>query len=121
MSVTQFWEVGSGGRFDIAVQLLDEDPTLRPGLTAQIVIIGDEKTNVLTLPSQALLMKDGKRVVYVKKATGFDQRETKVLCENESHAAIEGLEAGDRVALLDPTAPRKTDSVGESSSLGGKP
>jgi hypothetical protein len=66
-------------------------------------------------------MKDGKRVVYVKKTTGFEQRETKVLCENESHAAIEGLKAGDQVALLDPTAPRKTNSVGESSSLGGKP
>jgi HlyD family secretion protein len=121
MSVTQFWEVGSGGRFDVAVQLLDEDPSLRPGLTAQIVIIGDKKTNVLTLPSQALLMKDGKRVVYVKKNTGFEQQEIKVLGENESHAAIEGLEAGDQVALLDPTAPRKADSMGTSPSIGGKP
>jgi HlyD family secretion protein len=119
MSVTQFWEVGMGGQFDVSIQLQDEEPNLRPGLTAKIVMIGDGKTNVLYLPTQALLMKDGKRVVYVKKATGFEQRETKVLCENESHAAIEGLEAGDKVALLDPTVPKKSGSSGVSSSMGG--
>lgn len=119
MSVTQFWEVGMGGRFDISIQLTDEEPNLRPGLTAQIMIVGDKKTNVLYLPTQALMMKEGKRVVYVKRSKGFEQQETKVLCENESHAAIEGLKIGDRVALLDPTAPKTTDSSGASPTLGG--
>jgi HlyD family secretion protein len=119
MSVTQFWEAGMGGRFDVSIQLLDLEPSLRPGLTAQVVIVGDKRTNVLYLPTQALLMKDGKRVVYVKRSKGFEQRETKVLCENESHAAIEGLAAGDKVALLDPTAPRKSDSSGPGPSVGG--
>lgn len=118
-SVTPFWEMGSGGQFDVSIQLLDEDPGLRPGLTAQLVIVGDKKTNVLFLPTQALLMKDGKRVVYVKRSKGFEQRPVKVLCENESHAAIEGLEAGDKVALLDPTSSRKSESSAAGPSLGG--
>jgi multidrug resistance efflux pump len=122
MSVTQFWETGAGGRFDVSIQLSDEDPSLRPGLTAQITIIGDKKTNVRYLPSQALLMKDGKRIVFVRKGKGFEPVETKVLCENESHAAVEGLSVGDEVALLDPTAPRKSDSSGSGASFeGGRP
>ena len=68
---------------------------------------------------QALLMKDGQRVVFVKRSKGFEQRETKVLCENESHAAIEGLSVGDQVALLDPTAPKGFQSSGASPSPGG--
>ena len=119
MSVTQFWEAGMGGRFDVTVQISDEEPNLRPGLTAQVAIVGDKKSNVLYLPTQALLMKDGKRVVFVQHGNGFEQRETKVLCENESHAAIEGLGVGDKVALLDPTVPRKPDGSTAGPALGG--
>jgi HlyD family secretion protein len=119
MSVTQFWETGMGGRFDVSIELKEQDASLRPGLTAQIVIVGDKKANVLYLPSQALLMKDGKRVVFVKRSKGFEQVETKVVCENESHAAIEGLKLGDEVALLDPTKPKKSDTSGGNSGMGG--
>jgi HlyD family secretion protein len=110
MSTRQFWEANVGGKFDITVQLLSEDPRLRPGLTAQIVVLGDKKKNVFYVPRQALFMKDGKRIVYVKSGRGFEQREVKIVCENESRAAIEGLTVDDRVALLDPTAPRRAGS-----------
>ena len=53
-------------------------------------------------------MKDGKRVAYVKNGRGFEPREVKIQCENESRAAITGLNVDDQVALLDPTAPRKS-------------
>lgn len=107
MSTRQFWEADVGGKFDITIQLLNEDPHLRPGLTAQIVVLSDKKNNVFYVPRQALFMKDGKRIVYVKSGTGFEQREVKIQCENESRAAIEGLTVDDRVALLDPTVPRR--------------
>ena len=52
-------------------------------------------------------MKSGKRIVYQKSGQGFEQREVKILCENESRAAVEGLGPDEKVALLDPTAPKK--------------
>jgi len=110
MSTRQFWEANVGGKFDITIQLLNEDPRLRPGLTAQIVVLGDKKKSVFFIPRQALFMKEGKRLVYVKNGRGFEQREVKIQCENESRAAIEGLTVDDRVALLDPTAPRRAGS-----------
>jgi hypothetical protein len=113
MSTRQFWEANSEGRFEITIQLSTEDLRLRPGLTANIVIFGDKKRNVFYVPRQAIFLKDGKRVVYVKNGKGFEQRDIKVPYENESRAVVEGLQGNTQVALLDPTAPRQN---GESST-----
>jgi HlyD family secretion protein len=116
MSTKQFWEANTSGKFDITIQLSKEDPRLRPGLTAQIVILGDKQKNVLYIPRLALFLRDGKRIVYVKNGSGFEQREVKVRYENESRVAVEGLRADDEVALLDPTAPKKAVSDSTSGS-----
>jgi hypothetical protein len=67
-------------------------------------------------------MKDGKRIVYVKKGVGYEQREVTIQYQNESRAAIKGLQSGDQVALVDPTAPRKTSGgAAGAAGLGGTP
>ena len=115
-SVRQFFSSNSNGKFEVAIQLADADPRLRSGFTAQIVFLGGSKKNVLYLPRQALFLKDGKRIVYVKKGSGYDQREVKIQTQNESRAAIEGVDESGMVALIDPTAPRKT---GRGSAAAG--
>jgi hypothetical protein len=117
MSTKQFWEANTQGKFDIAIQLSNPDPHLRPGLTAQIVVLGDQRKNVVYVPRLALFMRDGKRVVYLKNGRGFEQREVKIQYETESRVALEGLKTDDQVALLDPTAPRKATS--DSTPGGG--
>ncbi len=120
MSVRQFWEANLGGQFDVSIQLASPGPRLRPGLTAQVVILGDPKKGVLYVPRLALFLKDGKRVVYLKKGTTFEPREVEIQSEDESRAAIEGLDAGTEVALIDPTASRRGDnSVAASPTVGG--
>ncbi|MGD0890309.1 MAG: HlyD family efflux transporter periplasmic adaptor subunit [Terracidiphilus sp.] len=121
MSVRQFFSSNTNGNFEVSIQLADADPLLRSGFTANIVFLGGTKKNVLYLPRQALFLKDGKRIVYVKKDNGYDQREVKIETENESRAAIDGLEEGSKVALIDPTAPRKTNGSGSAPSAGGTP
>jgi len=116
MSTKQFWEANTQGKFDLTFQLLTPDPQLRPGLTAEIVVLGEKRKNVLYVPRLALFMRDGKRIVYLKNGTGFEQREVKIQCETESRVAIEGLKTDDQVALLDPTTPRKATA---ESTLGG--
>ncbi|MDR3771957.1 MAG: HlyD family efflux transporter periplasmic adaptor subunit [Terracidiphilus sp.] len=121
-SVRQFFSSDSNGGFEVSIQMAETDARLNSGFTAQIAFLGGAKKNVLYLPRQALFLKDGKRVVYVKRGNGYEQREVKIANQNESRAAIEGLEEGSRVALVDPTAPRKT-STGSSAtgSVGGTP
>jgi HlyD family secretion protein len=121
-SVRQFFSSNSNGKFDVAIQLNDSDTRVRSGFTAQILFLGGSSENVLYLPRQALFLKDGKRIVYVKNGNGYEQREVKIQSENESRAAIDGVEAGSVVALVDPTAPRKTSGGSAAQgSPGGTP
>src|SRR5215469_5146296 len=114
-----FFDMTAGSQYDVSVELSDPDPRLLPGLTAQVVILGAKKPNALYIPRQALFLKDGKQTVFLKKGTGFEQIAVKVNFATESRAAIEGLRAGDEVALIDPTAPRKAASSGYSPAPGG--
>jgi len=115
MSVRNFWEQDVGGKFDVFVELSDSDPLLRPGLTAQVVFLGEELKNVISVPRQALFLKDSKHVVYVKNGVSFERREVQIQSESESRAAIQGVEAGAQVALVDPTVPRKTGNSGTAA------
>jgi len=121
MSMQQFFSNNTGGNFEVSIQLADADARLRSGFTAQIVFLGGAKQNVLYLPRQALFLKDGKRIVYVKKGNGYEQREVKIQSENESRAAVEGLEEGSKIALVDPTAPRKATGNSASGNPEGTP
>jgi RND family efflux transporter MFP subunit len=114
-----FWETDSLSKFDVAIQLTDSDPALRPGLTAHIVIIGAKNSNALYVPRLAVFQKDGKQIVYLKRDSGFEQLPVKVGSQNESRTAIEGLKEGDQIALIDPTAPRQSSNSASASPLGG--
>jgi HlyD family secretion protein len=114
----RFWEDDSGAKFEVTITLANSDTRLRPGLTAHIVIHGDPRKDVLYAPRQALFLKESKRVLYVRNGNRFDAREVKIQAENESRAAIEGIPVGTEIALIDPTAPRKT-STSSTPSLGG--
>jgi HlyD family secretion protein len=117
MTVRQFFTANSSGNFDVSIQLANQDPRLRSGFTAQIVFLGGVKKDVLYLPRVAIFLKDGKHIVYVKKGNGYEQREVKIQSQNESRAAVEGLEEGTFVAIADPTSPAKT--TGYSAAAGG--
>ncbi len=123
MSQRRFWESATFPKFDIVIALAGKDPRLRPGLTAQVVIHGEAQKNVLYLPLQAVMVKESKRLVYVKNGSNFDLHEVKILAENESRAAIDGIAAGPEIAMVDPTAPRKSSpsSAASAEPAGGQP
>ena len=113
-----FWD-DQGSNYDVTIQLSDSDAGLRPGLTAQILILGERKRNTLYVPRQALFQKEGMQTVFLKKGASFRQLPVKVTAENESRAAVEGLNEGDAVTLVDPTAPRRVTPSGASAAPGG--
>ena len=115
----QFWEGDTANRFEVLIAVSSADPRMRPGLTAQAYIHGEAKKNILYVPRQALFLKDNKQVVYLRKGSNFDPREVRIQAENESRAAIEGVAAGSEIALVDPTAPRKSAGAAAISGAGG--
>ncbi|HST09509.1 MAG TPA: HlyD family efflux transporter periplasmic adaptor subunit, partial [Terriglobales bacterium] len=120
MSARRFWDDNTEGQFDVSIQISTSDSRLRPGLSAQVLIVGDRRKNVLSVPRQALFMKDGKRVVYAKIGNGFEPREVTFQTENESRAAVEGLNEGTEVAISDPTIPRRA-ITSPGAAAGGTP
>lgn len=123
MNQRRFWEADTFAKFDIVIALTGKDTRLRPGLTAHVVIHGDPRRGVFYIPRQAVMMKEGKRVVFVKNGSNFDQRAVKVLGENESRAAVDGIPAGTEIAMVDPMAPQKASTSSSSSGApgGGEP
>ncbi len=110
-------------KFDASVQLNKPDERLRPGFTAQLVILGNQIKDALYLPRQAIFEKNGKPVVYVKNGSDFEARDVKVKYRTESRVAIEGLKEGAEVALVNPETlskkPRKV--TGPLPAMGGGP
>jgi HlyD family secretion protein len=114
------WDEDTGTKFEVTVKLTSVDSRMRPGMTAHISIDGETQKNVLYIPRQALFLKDGKRITYVRNGNNFDPHEVKVEAENESRAAIQGLGMETEVALIDPNAPRKAPAP-TTSPAGGTP
>jgi multidrug efflux pump subunit AcrA (membrane-fusion protein) len=117
-SMRQFFGSNNGGSFEIGIEMPERDSRMRSGLTAQILFVGNSQSNVLMVPLQAVFLKDGKRIVYVKTSSGYEQREVRILSQSESRAAVEGVSEGNRVAMIDPTAVRKTSKAASGSNGG---
>ena len=107
------WGPATGKKFDMVVAFDKPDPRLRAGLTAQVLIFGEELKNALLIPRQAVFDQEGKLVVFVPRGAGFEAREVQVKQRSESSVAVEGLAEGSVVALVN------TDERAAKSKTGG--
>jgi HlyD family secretion protein len=115
------WGPSGQKKFDMTVALDAPDARLRAGLTAQVVVLGQELKGALLVPRQAVFDREGKLVVYVPAGDGYEPRELKVSQRSESFAAVEGIPEGTVVALVDPEDRDAKSRKGGSSSapMGG--
>ena len=103
---------------DSQVQVL-----LRPGLLADVEIVVETIPNALHVPTQAVFDRDGKHVVFVRQATGkFEPREVQLSKQSESLMVLAGgVEAGEVVALADPTAGTNAKKEKSEKKSNGNP
>jgi RND family efflux transporter MFP subunit len=90
--------------FNLQIVLDQDDARLKPGMSAQATVVVDRVPDAITIPEQAMFQRSGQTVVYVWDNTKF--REQTIVIGRTSHnriLVIKGLNAGDRVALKDPT------------------
>jgi HlyD family secretion protein len=117
-----FFGGGGAKKFDAVVLLDKREDRLRPGLTVQLTIGGEELEDALILPRQVVFEKDGKPVVYVRSGSAFESREVKVKKRSDSLVAVEDLEEGVEVALVDPeerSGKPKKDGAPPAPAVGG--
>lgn len=90
--------------FDLRIALDQIDPRLRPGLTAQITIVIDRIPDVIVVPVEATFQKEGETFAYVWSGSKFREEPIEVSRRSGDRVVVtKGLEAGDRIALQDPT------------------
>jgi hypothetical protein len=98
---------------DSLVQVL-----LRPGLLADVEIQVEKLTDVIHVPAQAVFRKNDQFVVYVQKNGKFEVRPVQLVKQSESMMVISsGVQAGEIVAMADPSADKKKN--GDKKSPGG--
>ncbi|MBD3367316.1 MAG: efflux RND transporter periplasmic adaptor subunit [Candidatus Eisenbacteria bacterium] len=91
--------------FDVEIDITDNDPRLKPGMTANIEIQGDHSESVVTVPIEAVFRKNGGYVCYVFEDDADEpaEREVEVGVSNIERAeVVSGISEGETVALYDP-------------------
>lgn len=79
---------------------VDKVSKLRPGLTAQVELLVDNRDNVLQVPMQSVITIADRQVAFVFKDGKAEPRIVKVGKANKSHLEIiEGISEGERVVM----------------------
>jgi len=83
------------------LEFVEPDERIRSGMTASVLIDTEKKTNVLTVPQGIIELLDGKKVVFVQKNGGAEEREirTGAVSSSGQMEIISGLVEGDVVLL----------------------
>lgn len=87
--------------FDVEVTILEQDPRLKPGMSAACRIVVERIPDVVSVPLEAVFEREDTTVVYLK---GGKKREVQVGQRNDMYIqVIDGLEGTEEVCLVDPT------------------
>ncbi len=89
---------------------------MRPGQRVRAEIVLAERDQALVVPREAVVEREGARVVYRRAGRGFEPVEVVLGPAALGRVVVEqGLEEGDEVALRDPEAARRVPEEGPSA------
>lgn len=99
---------------------LDAAPSdLHAGMLASVRITTDRMLNVLWVPAQAVFEQSGRSLVYLRTGGSFVPHTVKVIRRSESQVVVDGLQAGQQVALTNPTQHTTATANGQHSAMEG--
>lgn len=105
--------------FELLVSIKDQSSILKPGMTTSNKIIINQIPSVLSVPLEAIFERDGKKIVYVKNGSGFDEKIIETGQKSEDFIIItKGIESGAVVSLKDPNL---TEEETEETKADQKP
>ena len=84
------------------ISLNSEDPKIRPGMTANVIVVTESKENVLTIPQRAIFEKDGKKFVRIVEGENLKEIEIQSGLKGVQGEVeiISGLKEGDKVVTF---------------------
>ena len=90
--------------YDMRISLQDADERIKPGMTAAITIVIEEKTDVLVVPNDAIVSRNGVDTVYVKRNGGFEAVEVRLGSYSDFYSEVieADIREGEPIALNPP-------------------
>ncbi len=105
-------------KFECVFALSQPVPELRPGMSARILVTTQVLKDALWIPSQALFESDGRSFVYLHSNGSFSPKDVKLVRRSESQVVVEGLSAGQLIALTSPDQiSRKKDGTSSNGAM----
>jgi len=104
--------------FEVLIDVITQDPSLRPAMTTSCKIHAGLYNNVLSVPLEALNNMNGLSFVYKKQGTSLVRQQVLVGAVNENQGVIYGGLSKDDVILL--STPTDTSGI-ELKKLAQKP
>ena len=96
--------------FRAFASLGESDNRLRPQMNGKMDVVVDRIPDAISVPSKAIFARDGKPVVLLMTKDGPRATPVEVLARNPDEAAVKGIEAGARVALVDGPSEKGKDA-----------
>ncbi len=89
--------------FPARARIAKLDDQLRPGMSASVEVIVEERPNVLVIPAKASFQIEGKPTVFVRSGNGFRRQIIDVLARNANEIVVSGdINEGEVIALENP-------------------
>jgi HlyD family secretion protein len=90
--------------FAMTVALDETDSRIRPGMSTNVRIATDRFADAITIPAGAVFHKEGTNIAYVLHGSKYEERAVEEGRRSGDEVMVtKGLQAGERVALRDPT------------------
>lgn len=86
--------------YKVILQFTDNDPRVKPGMTANIDVMTGQKNNVIIIPQRAVFTSNGEKMVWILKDDGIKEERTVVTGLKGSNGdieIIEGLKEGEKI------------------------
>ena len=84
--------------YEVTILPKEEIKELKPGMTADLLIITQKKENTLKIPRRALIKEGRKYFVRIPQETGYQKREVKIGIQNDREVEIlDGLKEKEKV------------------------
>jgi HlyD family secretion protein len=96
---------GRGVDFEVTVIIIDPDDQVRPGMTAAVNIVVSEIKDVLIIPSRAIRLNNGQRVVYLLRDGRLKEVQISTGASSDTEAQVTqgDLAEGELVVLNPPS------------------
>jgi HlyD family secretion protein len=108
--------------FEVEVEVLKPDASIKPGMTAAVNIVVSQIDNVLLVPNRAVRVQDGQRVIFVMRDGVPTTVEVTLGSSSDTDSEVVGgdLKVGDVIVLNPPLIFSQNGPPGFVRGMGGQ-